>query len=376
MQSSITFNSKLTIIIEPFTDVQKARINWGKLEKYRSSIFLSWAWMDAWLTTVQDMAEIYTINFYTPENILVGIAFFAKEKIRRRKLFIVDTLSLNETNNTKTKFIIEYNNILHNPKYSDDVFFSFFELFSNSIIKCDELHLNALDTQNIPDYKKLSNQHRVHYIHKEQSIANYVTLERFNNCADNYIKSLSKNKREQIRRSIKYFSHFGEKKLTIAKSKEQALEFFDELGKLHQKYWLNKTHSGSFSNPYWVSFHNKIIKNNFDNIFLAKISFGGHICGYLYNFIDNNCMYSIQSGFDYGCEKNNRPGLVSHYYALCYAIENNYSKYDFLAGDSQYKRSFSNSKTDLSWIIIQNPSVSSGVENLLIKGFRLLKKII
>ena len=44
-------------------------------------------------------------------------------------------------------------------------------------------------------------------------------------------------------------------------------------------------------------------------------------------------------------------------------------KYDFLAGDSRYKRSLSNRQEELIWVVVQRPAVRFAIE----RGFRRLK---
>ncbi len=365
--------SKISVSIESSSDIEKIKSCWHQLEHYRSSIFLSWSWIGAWLVSINEKVKISAIYFHNSDNDLVGMAFLVKEKIRRRRLFTLDVISLNETTSNKLQFIIEYNNILHNPNYRDSIYIAFFDFLKNSPLSFDELQLHTLDKNNIPNIKHLANSAGFGYLCEKESNANFVELCRYSNDPDKFITTLSKNKREQVRRSIRYFKKFGEMHMEMASCEKQALEFFNDLGTLHQKYWVNKGNSGSFSNKNWVEFHSHLITNNFNNIQIIKLSFGDHIVGYLYNFIDNKTVYSIQSGFNYGPDKNNRPGLVLHYFAIRHAIDNNFDEYDFLVGDNQYKRSLSNSHNTCSWIQVQNNTKIIRLENISIKSVRLIQ---
>ena len=372
----ISFQSRLLITLEPVADVDDIEKRWKLLEKYRTSIFLSWSWMKSWLKAVNDLTDVYVLCFYTTKGELAGIAFLSNERVRRRKLFKLIFFSLNETVNSKTKFIIEYNNILHDPAYRDDIYFSFFDLFKNCLVDFDEIKLNAIDLDNIPDIKVLAKNNNFKYLCEKTSDAHYVNLNNFKNEPDRYIASLSKNKREQIRRSIKYFQQFGDENLEIASNTQQALLFFQELGILHQIYWTQKGHPGSFSNKYWVAFHEYLISNFFEKIRIVKLSYGEHVVGFLYNFIDCDSEYSIQSGFNYTNHKNNRPGLVLHYLAIRQAISDNLFRYDFLVGESQYKESLSNMHNTCAWIQIQNNTSPILYENIAIRFTRFIKLVI
>jgi CelD/BcsL family acetyltransferase involved in cellulose biosynthesis len=62
--------------------------------------------------------------------------------------------------------------------------------------------------------------------------------------------------------------------------------------------------------------------------------------GVLYNFVDRGRVYFYQSGFHYSPDNRLKPGLVMHYLAVEHCLSNpELAEYDFLAGDSQYKRS-------------------------------------
>jgi len=127
---------------------------------------------------------------------------------------------------------------------------------------------------------------------------------------------------------------------------------------------------------FWLKFHENIIKSYFHKVVIIKFSFGEHVCGYLYNFKDFNGMYAIQSGFNYSSDKLNRPGLVSHFLAICYAIENKCKSYDFLSGDAQYKRSLSNAQKNQSWLTIKNNTIQLVIEGYMLKWYRKIRKII
>ena len=370
----IKLKSSLDIEIKEVDDLNKIKQDWQQLEEFCTNIFLTWIWIGPWLTSVHKKTTIYSISFHSKNGGLVGMAFLTKDTIKRRVFFTIKTISLNETNNRNTQYIIEHNDILCNQSFKKEIYAAFFELLKKWPYRFDELQLHALNNHNKKNIKSLCVKNNFNYLCEKTSTAYYVDLSIFNKNPDNYTASLSKNKREQIRRSIKYLKQFGDMNLSIAESTEQALSFFDSLGKLHQQYWVAKGQPGSFSNKNWRDFHTEIIRNNLMNTQLIRLSFGSHIVGYLYNLIDSHTSYSIQSGFNYGSDNNNRPGLILHYYAICYAISNNKREYDFLAGDAQYKRSLSNAYRNFSWIQIQNPSIIITMENLAVRLFRSLKK--
>lgn len=353
MNAQITYYSKLTVAMKAVDCVADAMVLVAALEKFSHSIFLTSPWMASWLHTIGDKTEIYSLLFFNKQKELVGICFITRANIRRRKFFKIEQLSLNESEVKGNKFIIEYNGILHDPDFHDDVLYSFIEFLSCSGLKFDELRINAAEADAFHNLKKLCIDFGLNLIEDETSKAYCTNLCGYDGDPDNYLASLSKSKREQIRRSIKYFRQFGEPQLEFASGRDECLEYFHKLGELHQRAWNNRGTAGAYANQNWVDFHNRIISDYPDRVQLIRISYGSHILGYLYNLIDGKVAYSIQSGFNYSEDKNDRPGIVSHFMVTNDYIRGAMLRYEYLAGDSQYKHSLSNAHRQFSWYMVQ-----------------------
>ncbi|MDT8453029.1 MAG: GNAT family N-acetyltransferase [Gammaproteobacteria bacterium] len=363
MTASITYDSKLTVSLKSVDSVADALVQVTALEKFSCSIFLARPWIASWLQTIGDKAKIYSLQFYNKQNKLVGICFITRATIRRRKFFKIEQLSLNESEAKDNKFIIEYNGILHDPAFHDDVHYSFIEFLSCSSLKFDELRINAAEAKAFHNLKKICTDFDLKLIEDETSKAYCTNLNGYDGNSENYIASLSKSKREQIRRSIKYFSKFGVPTLEFASGRNQCLEFFHKLGGLHQRAWNARGRAGAYASQNWVDFHSRLITDYPDRVQLIRISYGRHILGYLYNLIDRNVAYSIQSGFNYSADKNDRPGIVSHFMVTNDCIRHAIERYEYLAGDAQYKRSLSNAHRQFSWYVVQRKNLKMRIEN-------------
>ena len=366
MHTPLTYPSRLRVCFDQLSDPASAIAQWGTLTPFRTSVFMSSAWMAPWLSTVTATTQLYTLCFYTQNDQLVGMCFISEAVVHRRGFFTIHQLSLNEAEISGNKFIIEYNTLLHDPAYSDDVFHSFFDFLANSQLRFDELRINAAESSAIQNAAQHSTNFGLRLVEDETSMACFTRLDEFAAEPDRYIASLSKNKREQIRRSMKYYNQFGVLDIQYADSEDARLDYFHSLGKLHQQYWISKGHSGSFANNKWVAFHEKIICGHPENSQLIRIAYGEHVLGYLYNLIDRNIAYSIQSGFNYSDNKNDRPGIVSHFLVTNDYIGNGMTRYEYLAGEAQYKHSLSNDQSSFSWYIVQKKSVKLCIENALL----------
>ena len=166
---------------------------------------------------------------------------------------------------------------------------------------------------------------------------------------------------------MRLYEAAGPLRLQAAQTVEDALDMLGELKGLHQAYWTRRGHAGSFARGFFESFHHDLISKRFDagEIQLLRISAGEKLIGCLYNFVKDGRVYAYQSGFDYDADRRLKPGLVSH----CLAVRHNLAQgaliYDFMAGDSRYKRSLGTDSHSLYWLVVQRPVVRLRLENVL-----------
>ena len=97
---------------------------------------------------------------------------------------------------------------------------------------------------------------------------------------------------------------------------------------------------------------------------------GATIVGFLYNIRRGQWFYSYQSGFNYEADRKLKPGLVSHCLAMQRYLDRGASAYDFLAGDSRYKLSLSNSQHQLCWVVVHKDLLKYRFEHGLRELYR------
>lgn len=172
---------------------------------------------------------------------------------------------------------------------------------------------------------------------------------------------LSSGKRYHIRRSVRALERqCGRVKLWFASTVEEALDALDELAALHQQVWTRRGKKGAFSSPDFCRFHKDLTRKSFpeNHIHLFRVTAGNHSIGLIYAFFLRGHVYAYQAGFN--DEDNNviSPGLVTHYFVIQHYLQSrpDVMEYDFLAGDSQYKRSLANAQRTLEWTVVQQPT--------------------
>lgn len=173
-----------------------------------------------------------------------------------------------------------------------------------------------------------------------------------------YLATLSANARYQIRRSIRrYAARGGAAALAAAAAatEAEALAWFDAMAGLHAATWARRGQPGAFAHPFMRRFHAALIgralpRGELDLLRIAPAGAAGPVAGYLYNFRLRGWVHAYQSGFDPGTgSAQDKPGLACHAVAVQRAIDRGDAVYDFLAGDSRYKRSLARDERMLAW---------------------------
>ena len=193
-----------------------------------------------------------------------------------------------------------------------------------------------------------------------------VDLARLRSSGARYDSVLSRNTRDQLKRSLKLYRARGEPALRFAATPDEALALPAELGALHQARWEARGGSGAFASAHWRAFHERLIARAFPRggVQLARVSVGDATVGLLYNFVQDGTVAFYQSGFRYEEDNRLKPGLVTHALVIQECIDQGLDVYDFLAGDpagSRYKESLSTGTVNVAWSVIRRPTMRSRV---------------
>lgn len=166
------------------------------------------------------------------------------------------------------------------------------------------------------------------------------------------LDTLSRNARQQIRRSLRLYQERGPLILDRAASCAAALDWFDRLGEMHTKAWQARGQPGAFANPWFAAFHRPLIEAGFGRglVDLLRVRVGAETVGLLYNLRWRGWGHSYQSGFAPEADDRLKPGLTSHILAMRMYRAQGLAGYRFLAGDSRYKATLASGKDELVWL--------------------------
>ena len=361
-----TLRAELTPVTRPYYEVLQA--DWTTLEaRSDASIFQSWTWIKSWLDALPISVEIYRLSVWHGED-LVGMGLFGKKAQTRHKLIRSRMLWLSESGYPDIDTLtIEHNNLLISRGWENSVWPAAIDELMKHQHEWDEIRISGItNTRSLASINQHA-QARGLIPHTEFSKPYFwVDLEGMRLGQGEYLNALSRNTRQQIKRSMKLYEEKGRLELSLAGSDEQALSYLDQLKQLHQAYWNKKGYAGAFSTEFTNHFHRNLVTNGFANnqIQLIKVTAGEATVGILYNFIYQNQVCNYQAGLVYDVNTKLKPGLVCHALAIEMNIAMGNKSYDFLMGESQYKRSLSTQDDMMYWLTLRQPKARFHIENI------------
>jgi CelD/BcsL family acetyltransferase involved in cellulose biosynthesis len=363
------------IALPPLTELAPI---WQSLQgRADHSFFTSWAWIGCWLETLPKTVSPLLLMGERAGKI-VGIGILVAKNRSQIKVFETPALYLNSTGNPYLDEVtIEYNGFLADRSGAQVIIEKMLNfLFYNQLYRCNEVLIHgAINRQKnqsgIPADTRL--------LETRKDVCYSVDLDLLRTSEQDYLATLSATRRYHIRRSIKQYAKLGSLNLIAAQSESEAIFFLGELRKFHQAYWNKKGSAGAFANLFFYEFIHRMVKTQFADgvVQMLRISVGDRPIGYLLNFVYQGHVYQYQSGFDYDvCKKYNGPGYVSHLYGVEYNLKVGHRIYDYMAGESNYKKSMGKPMSELSWQVVRRSSVAFRVEDCIRSTVRLLRKIL
>ena len=375
-EKDLSFYKITSYRIERYEEIKN---EWEELErKTECSYFQSWGWIGTWLEQIAVDLNPVLIKVWKEKD-LIGLGVFIRGRLHRHKIINSNALFLNEFPYDGRNMVIEYNGILINERIKQPIYQKTISLFFKEDPELDEIYLGAIADQELTWSLDEMRNPGAGWNIKENftSISRSIDLTAFESGIDGFLSSLSKNRRNQIKKSIRLYEQQGPLQLSVAEDLKEAEEYFNGLKELHTIRWNRDGKTGSFSNCNWEKFHRALIVNRFcrGEIQLLKVCCGQVVIGYLYNFIWRNHVYVLQTGFKLSEDKRLMPGYVVHLLAIVFNQSRSMIVYDLMHGDAVYKKILCNQETILRWYVAQRKCLKFRLENSAVASIRYLKNL-
>lgn len=347
--------------------IESLKTIWLQLETKNSvPFFLTWHWISCWIKTYNPNLICISASF---QNKIVAIGLFTNSLEKRHKIIHSEQLRLHQMGNILMDQIwMEYNDFICEKEHQIDAVNACLHILQLKEIFWDEIIISMMSHSRAENITASQAFSKIEYYKPAYA----VNLSEIRNSGQEYLQLLTKNTRYQVRRSIRlYEKKYGVLKLSQAKHKEEALEFFLEAGKLHVQRWEDS----GFKNKEFIQFHKNLILDSFEDntINLLKLTANKETIAIMYYHLIAGTVYFYLHGLNYEDDKKLKPGLVAHALATEFYIQQGMDKYDYMGGYSQYKIQLASRTEDLATVIIQRPrprfkleKVASAIKNWII----------
>ena len=339
--------------------------------------FLSWDWMAAAIGDRRD--NLYLTEIRNADGDIKGLGLFCGLTEKRSGFVSARQLRLHEFGASSGETIVnEYNTLLTEPGLEAPAWQALLTaLHQPAAPDWDEI----IVTNAVPLTEKIVKQFGGRTHCRAEGKSGWVDLKSLRDVGavsvDDYLASLSRNTRSQIKRALRLYNEHGQVQLSRAATTEEALAYLENLAALHESKWQARGGGGLITQRHFFDFHKRLIECCFDKgrIELLRVSAGGEAFGWLYNFIDGSRVLFNAGGFKTEIDNKYKPGLVTQTLAIESHLQRGADAYDFLAGADRYKFSLGQYGPDMMSFAIQKKtpalmaesaarSIKVGVTNL------------
>jgi CelD/BcsL family acetyltransferase involved in cellulose biosynthesis len=336
--------------VDPFVPSRPVPAWWQPLFEASGtdSVFVSAAWMQAWLELYGDAFRGSWVRWEADGRIVGGCLLV--ERVIRVKSIPMRSLYLNATGQAlePTPFA-EYNDVLCLPGHADAVATDLARMLKHGA--WSRLLLRGHEPGGIAARlaKILGGAHA----EQECKPARYVDLAAL---GDRTFESTLVGKTgTRVRRNRREFQErLGEITVRRAAGVEEALAFFSRMRALHLERFARRDMATTLASDAVVAFHQRVIRALFPSggVELIRVGSADRAIGFLYNFRVGRKVLVFQTGFEYEPASSWSPGLLTHTLAIEHYRLRGMREYDLLTGDALYKRTLCNGERPLCWTTI------------------------
>jgi CelD/BcsL family acetyltransferase involved in cellulose biosynthesis len=308
---------------------------WNKLvERSRSaSLFLTWEWLDSWMSVHDVGSSLFVICVRTPDGQLAGAAPFYMQQHMLLRAIPYRVLQLIGDVNSGAEYLTWAADAAHELEVTRTIITA----LRDHQRDWDLIWMPKLDWWSPFNVELSATLKREGFMVNSRPIPfSTVPLpDRF----DAFLERMSANRRQQIRRTMRRILNKPGVEVYRVTTVSEVPKALGALFQLHNSRWQSIGHEGLFQrNPLERSFYERFVPVALQQGWLAMYVLTDHgeakavQLGYIYH----GAMLQLQEGFDPDYLPHVGNALRAHVINDC--INQGVREYDFLGGRSEHKR--------------------------------------
>jgi len=322
---------------------QRLRPEWNDLVRQnpRNRIFVTWEWQAIWWERLGE-GDLHLVTLRADDGSLVGIAPLCRVTGQTgerafRWIGCVD--------------VSDYLDVIVSPGHETALYNAILDsLFMPGAPAWDYLDLCNIP-QDSPTHRALAELAAQRGLHTRNDIQDVCPVIPLPGSWEDYLDSLDKKQRHEIRRKMRRIEQEAQTHWYIADHADALDDAVDRFIRLHKKSNPGKE---AFMTGQMVHFFKEICRALFENgwLQLAFIEVEGADAAAMLNFDYNGEILVYNSGYDPAAYAVLSPGIVLLAYCIRHAIETGRKRFDFLRGDEEYKFRFGAEKTTVHNLLL------------------------
>ncbi len=312
------------------------------------TIFLTWEWQATWWRHLGE-GELHLVVLRKDDGTLVGIAPLCR---------VISPAGRHTFRWVGCVDVSDYLDVIAAPGYENALYSAVLDYLTAA----DAPSWHYVDLCNIrqasPTHESITRlaQQRGLYAHTSvQEVCPVIPLPA---TWDEYLNSLDKKQRHEIRRKLRRIESSAETHWRIADDPAMLDRDIDDFIRLHRK---SNPEKDAFMDEKMVGFFRDICRAFFQHgwLNLAFIHVNGTAAATMLNFDYDNAILVYNSGYDPEQYAALSPGIVLLSYCIRHAIETGRRQFDFLRGDEEYKFRFGAIRTTIHNVLVSPEPLES-----------------
>nr|WP_228289079.1 GNAT family N-acetyltransferase [Marinobacter salinisoli] len=334
--------------------------DWQSLETLaQPKVFLSWQWIGTWLSVYEPKLIVLRVK---NRGKLVGLGLLTESAERRHRILRSRRLRLHQTGcPSEDQIWIEYNGFLAEKGLEAEIAKAGIDYLKRTRTGWDEVVFGGVETE----YAHRLTRASALTPHIIWDVPCYgVDLRALRSTGRNYLDTMSRNTRHQIRRSLRRYEMLGPVVLERPASVDEAESVFESIAPLHLLRWGSGPGESGFANPEFLRFHKAYIRKYWQQggADLVSMKAGGEVIAVFYNLVYQNRVYFYLAGIRAEQDNKLKPGLLGHSLCIEDYADRGADFYDFMGGQDRYKVQLAEPHQQLVQLELQRNRVKFRVE--------------